>query len=115
MARASAGIFDRRISIWRGEEVDNGLSTVAGEPAEIGKRWAKKQDVSDAERVRAAQNAQELTTRWTVRSDALTRTITGGDILKHKGIAYGVTGTKEGREREDVIEITTVARPDVRA
>ena len=51
-------------------------------------------------------------TRFTVRSDVLTRAITGGFVIKHKGVTYAVTGTKEGREREDVIEITTAARPD---
>ena len=114
MARASAGRFDRRISIWRSELVDDGTATVPGEPAEIGKRWAKRSDISDGERMRAGENAQDLTTRWTVRSDSLTRTIAGGDALRHKGVVYEVTGTKEGTEREDEIEITTAARLDAR-
>jgi head-tail adaptor len=110
----AAGEFDRRISIWRSEGVDDGTATVDGPPAEIGKRWAKKADISDGERMRAGENAQDLTTRWTVRSDSLTRTIAGGDVLKHKGRVYEVVGTKEGLEREDVIEITTAARPDAK-
>jgi len=92
--------------------IDDGTATVQGPLVEIGKRWAKKADVSDGEKLKAGENGQELTTRWTVRSDALTRTITGSFVIKHKGIAYAVTGTKEGRERGDVIEITTAARPD---
>ncbi|MEO7468903.1 MAG: head-tail adaptor protein [Sphingobium limneticum] len=111
-ARTSAGEFDRRITIWRAGLIDDGTATVQGTPAEIGKRWAKKVDVKDGERLRAGENAQELTTRFTVRSDTLTRTIIGGDIIKHRGITYAVTGTKERFEREDVIEITTAARPD---
>lgn len=114
MARRSAGEFDRRISIWAAGEIDDGTATVQGPLAEVGKRWAKKVDVSDGEKVRAAENAQELTTRWTVRSDALTRTITGGFVIQHRGISYAVNGTKEGRERDDVIEISTAARPDMR-
>lgn len=112
MGRMSAGEFDRRITIWRGGEVDDGTATVQGPLAQIGKRWAKKVDVKDSERLRANENAQELTSRFTVRADALTRTIIGGDVIKHKGVTYAVTGTKERREREDVIEITTAARPD---
>ncbi|KZC82889.1 phage head-tail adapter protein [Sphingobium yanoikuyae] len=112
MGRRSAGEFDRRISIWNAGLIDDGTATVQGPLAEVGKRWAKKVDVKDGERLRAGENAQELTTRFTVRSDALTRTIIGGFVIKHKGVTYAVTGTKEGREREDVIEITTAARPD---
>lgn len=115
MSRASAGQFDKRISIWRSEKVDDGTATVDGPPAAIGKRWAKKADISDGERFRASENAQELTTRWTVRADALTRTIVGSDFLMHKGVRYDVVGTKERSEREDVIEITTAARPDTAA
>lgn len=114
MARSSAAQYDKRISIWRSELVDDGTATVQGPPAEIGKRWAKKADISDGERMRGGENAQDLTTRWTVRSDSLTRTIAGGDVLQHKGIAYEVKGTKERAEREDEIEITTSARLDAR-
>lgn len=110
--RTSAGDFDRRISIWTAGEFDDGTATVQGPLAVIGKRWAKKVDVSDGEKLKAGENGQELATRWTVRSDTLTRTIIGGFVIKHKGVTYAVTGTKEGREREDVIEITTAARPD---
>ncbi|TYC93043.1 head-tail adaptor protein [Novosphingobium sp. BW1] len=112
MTRSSATQYDRRISIWRSALVDDGTATVKGPPAEIGKRWAKKADISDGERMQAAEYAQDLTTRWTVRSDSLTRTIAGGDVLQHKGVTYEVTGTKERSEREDEIEITTSARPD---
>lgn len=112
MTRASAAQFDKRISIWRSGKVDDGTATVDGPPEEICKRWAKKVDISDGERFRASENAQGLTTRWTVRADALTRTIAGTDFLMHKGMKYEVIGTKERAEREDVIEITTAARPD---
>jgi hypothetical protein len=112
MARRSAGDFDRRISIWGADLIDDGTATVQGPLAEVCKRWAKKVDVSDGEKLKASENGQSLTTRWTVRSDAMTRTIVGGFVIKHRGITYAVTGTKEGRERDDVIEITTAARPD---
>lgn len=110
--RIAAGELDRRVSIWRSELIDDGTATVPGPPAEIAERWAKKSDVSDSERVRASELGQEVTTRWLVRSDALTRTITGKDELRYKGRVYVVTGTKETSEREDGIEITTMMRPD---
>jgi head-tail adaptor len=107
------GELNRRISIWRAESFDDGTATVEGEPAEIGKRWAKKQDVSDGERVRAAEQGQTLSTRFTVLSDTLTRTITGKDIIKLDGETFEVVGTKEiGARRHDGVEITTTSRPD---
>lgn len=106
--------LDHRISIWRSTLIDDGTATVPGAPAEIGKRSAKRVDIKDGERIRAKELGQELTTRWTVRSDALTRTIAGGDIIKHRGRSYEVVGTKEVSGRFVGIEITTAARPDSR-
>lgn len=112
MDRMSSGAFDRRIAIWRAATIDDGTATVQDAPAKIGERWAMKTDVSDGERLRAGENGQELTTRFTVRPDTLTRSITGGDIITYQGMTYAVTGTRERGERVDVIEISTAARPD---
>ncbi|WP_159981913.1 MULTISPECIES: head-tail adaptor protein [unclassified Novosphingobium] len=111
------GELNRRISIWRAEPLDDGTATVNGEPAEIGKRWAKKHDVSDGERLRASQQGQDLATRFTVLSGPLTRTITGKDIIKLGGAVYYVTGTKEvdALRRNDGIEITCSSQPDITA
>ena len=105
--RIAAGELDRRITILRGGKVDNGMSTVEGPPVEIGKRWAKKTDVSDGERMRAGQFGQGLSSRFLVRSDSLTRTLSGADIIECAGRRYAVSGGKESGEREDGIEITT--------
>ncbi|RSU21205.1 phage head completion protein [Sphingomonas koreensis] len=110
--RLAAGELDRRVQIWRAVPVDNGTATVPGEPAKIATRWARKLDVSDSERVRAAEQGQELGTRFLMRSDPVTREITGKDQLWHRGRFYEVTGVKESAEREDAVEIATVARPD---
>lgn len=108
------GEFNRRIAIWRSEPIDDGTATVDGPPAEIGKRWAKKRDASDGERFRAGEQGQELTTRFVVVSDSLTRTITGRDTIMLGGVSYSVTGTKEvdALRRNDGIEITCASRPD---
>ena len=112
MGRIAAGSLDRRVSILRAGSIDDGTASIDGPYVEIGRRWAKKTDVSDGERVRAAAQSQEITSRFLVRSDALTRTITGKDRLQCRGVSYEVTGTKETDDRDDGIEITTVARPD---
>ncbi|KQN37177.1 phage head-tail adapter protein [Sphingomonas sp. Leaf407] len=103
--------LDRRIVILRPSLVDDGTATIAGPPAEVGKRWAKKTDVSDGERMRAAQEGQTLTTRFLVRADALTKTIDGTYALTCAGVTYQVTGTKEWGGRNIGVEITATAQP----
>ncbi len=105
--RTALGDLDKRIAIMRAGKVDNGMATVDGEHTEIGRRWAKKTDVSDGEKMQAGENASLLTSRFLVLSDSLTRTITGEDRIAYKGRTYFVTGVKEAGEREDAIEITT--------
>ncbi len=81
---------------------------------EIGKRWAKRVDISDGERLRAAQLGQDLATRFTVASDSLTRTITGKDVLQCDGSSFHVIGVKTtGTRRHDAIEITCSSQPDM--
>lgn len=111
------GELNRRIAFWRAELVDDGTATVEGPPVQIGKRWAKKRDVSDAEILRAAQLGQDLSTRFTVLSDSFTRTITARDIIKLGAAVYYVTGTKEvdALRRNDGIEITCSSKPDTAA
>lgn len=111
------GEYDRTIAIRRGETRDDGLSTVTGtEPANVGMsddlyRYAKKVDVSDAEKVRAAQQRMEVTSRFRVRSDSLTRTLTSADVILDGDTAYAVTGIKEVGGRNVDVEITAVAQP----
>jgi SPP1 family predicted phage head-tail adaptor len=112
MSGLSAGDLDRRITILRAEEADDGLSSGPGEMKPISKRWAKKTDASDGERMRAAEHGQEITSRFIVRDDSMTRTITGKDTILCEGRTYAITGTKEYGGRRVGIEITATARPD---
>ncbi len=105
--RISAADLDRRITILRAASIDDGTATVAGDLAPIGKRWAKKTDVSDGERMRAAQQGQTLTSRFLVRADRLTKTIAGTDVILCGGVRYEVVGAKEWGGRNNGIEITT--------
>lgn len=112
--RIDPGELDRRISFFRAGELDDGTATVLGEPIELAKRWAKKSEASDAERMRAAQQGDNLTTRFLVRSDPVTLSITAKDTIRFRGTIYEVTGTKESDERDDAVEITTTSRPDMK-
>ena len=109
--RIALGELDKRISILRAAKIDDGMAAAEGPHEEIAKRWAKKTDVSDGERMRAGEHASEVATRFLVLSDSLTRTITGADQIAHKGRTYFVTGVKELGDREDGIEITAGGRP----
>ncbi len=109
MVGLAAGELDRRVRILRAGTIDDGMSTVTGPHAEIGKRWAKKTDVSDAERVRAAQAGMTVTTRFLMRSDALTRSIGGSDRLECQATTYEVIGTKEWGGRNVGVEITATS------
>lgn len=112
MAGLDTGSLDRRITILRAKTEDDGLSSGPGEMKPLGKRWAKKTDVSDGERIRASEQGQEITSRFLVRDDSVTRTIDGKDMLVCEGRTYAVVGTKEYGGRRVGIEITAVARPD---
>lgn len=108
----AAGDLDRRITIMRATAADDGLSSVPGEMMPIAQRWAKKTDASDGERMRAFEQGQEITSRFVVRDDSVTRTITGKDMLVCEGRTYAISGTKEYGGRRVGIEITAIARPD---
>jgi hypothetical protein len=114
MAGLAAGDLDRLVIIMRAPQVDDGISRTRGVPVEIGRRWAKKDDASDGEQMRSGQQAQDLTTRFLMRWDDLTLSITGADVLECEGEVFEVTGNKEARgyDRRSAREITAAARPD---
>lgn len=104
------GKLDRRITLLRfGETLDQWNQPTDGW-SEITKRWASKQDVSDGEKLRAAQVGATVTTRFVVRSDSVTRTLTAADRIEYDGVTYAIEGTKEIGRRE-AIEITA-SRPN---
>lgn len=106
-----AGERDRRVMIERAAEVDDGFAKVRGAHAPWKRFWARKTDVSDVERTRAAEHGAEITTRFVVRYSPDTRTITPHDRLTCDGRVYNITGVKEVGRRDD-IEITAAARTD---
>lgn len=104
-----AGSLDRRIRVMRSLKMDDGLSAVPGEPVEIARRWAKKTDISDAERVAAASQGMTITSRFLMRWDSLTSTIGGADQLVCEGVTYEVVGAKEAMGRRVAVEVTAKA------
>jgi head-tail adaptor len=111
--RIDPGELDKRIEIWRTASRDDGIATVSGEPAELTRRWAKKTDISDGEKMRAEENAASLASRFLVRSDSVTRALNPGtDTIRWKGKVFEIVGVKDAGDRDDGIEITTSTRTE---
>lgn len=104
--------LDRRVTLMRAAPDDDGLATVNGAFAPLGKRWAGKTDISDGERIRAAQNGQDITARFLLRWDSVTATLTAKDrLMDRDDRVYEIVNVKEVRGRRVGIEVTAVARP----
>lgn len=107
-----AGKLDRRIILQRYDIVYDEWNQPIEGWADIGKRWASKEDVSDGEKVRAAQVGASVTTRFRVRYDSLTKTLTAADRIAYDGKVYSISGIKEGEGRKDELEITAATPND---
>ncbi len=107
-----AGHLDRRVQFRRRSVVNDTLSHTEVW-ADLGCQvWASKADVSDGERMRAAQAQATITTRFRVRWSSFTVTITPKDRLVCAGVEYDITGIKEVGARHEFLEITAATRAD---
>lgn len=107
----AAGDLDRRVQFRRGNLVDNGLSRTPVFADLGGQVWASKFDVSDSERLRAAEVQASITTRFRVRWSSFSAGITPKDRLVCEGVEYDISGIKDIGRRE-FREITASARAD---
>lgn len=110
-----SGDLDRRVQFRRFFQADDGFSKLQvwsdyGHPV-----WASKTDISDGERIRAAQVQATVTTRFSVRWSPFTAGITAKDRLTCDGIEYDITGVKETGPRQTFLEITAAVRTDDQA
>lgn len=106
-----AGKLDRRVTLFRFGTTYDEFNQPTESWTEIGKRWASKSDASDGEKLRAAQVGASVTTRFQMRFDSLTRTLTAADQIECEGIRYAISGVKETEGRREGIEVTA-ARPN---
>jgi head-tail adaptor len=104
--------FSQRVTFLRRAPVDDGFQTVLGVPVTLGTVWASRKDVSDGERFRAGEKADEMVARFVVRATAFTRGLTAKDTLRDgSGPDLDIIGIKVIREGS-LIEITTAERSD---
>lgn len=123
-----AGRLDRRILLFRPTLTRDAMNEpVAGFQAEGGPVPAGRRDVSDGERVKAAQSGQTLTSRYVVRKDRRTNLVTTdwqlqeGSTVGGVWVPYGprqsIKAKKEALAHEDfgrVVgwELSTLAEAD---
>lgn len=105
------GKLDRRITVERFGTTYNEFNEPTSGWTKLGTRWASKNDVSDGEKLRAAQVGASVATRFQVRYDSLTKSLTAADRLTCEGREYAIVGLKELGRREG-IEITAATGID---
>lgn len=104
----NVGSLSRRIQIRRYKETGrDGFGNAVGEWEDFGPViFARRRDVSDAERVSAAAWDNRLVTRFIIRVTAFGRSIARYDRLVHDGITFDIDGIKEVLDNRAFLEIT---------
>lgn len=104
----NAASLDRRIQILR--FVNAGTDKYGGRIGEYetlgGPVFARRRDVSDAERMSAGAWDNLLVVRFVIRATVFSRDIRRSDRLRHDGVIYRISGIKEFLERRSFLEIT---------
>lgn len=107
-----AGKLDRRITIQRKTTVQNDLGEEAETWLDMATVSASKRDVSDSERVAAAEVSATITTRFQVRWSKNVQDVNpGGHRLLFGDRVYDIAAVKEIGRREG-LEITAAARAE---
>ena len=104
--------LDRRVQFERYTATATGFGMVEEWAAHGSPVPAEKRDVSDTERMRAAEIQATITSRFRVRSSAFTRDLSPKDRLICEGLVYDISGIKEV-DRRRTLEITAAARADL--
>lgn len=112
MGQMPAGRRNRRIRIERAT-VSQNVGTGEGIEAwaSVATVWAEKLDLSDRERVAAAEVSAEITTRFRILYSSTVAGVNPKDRIVFEGVTYNIWGVKEIGTREG-LEITAAARAD---
>ena len=101
------------LTFMRSENVDTVLRSERGPFAAVHQTWGEKTDVSDGERILAAQVSATVTARFIVRYTASNAGVTPADLIRiGEGAAvvyYAITGIKDVGFR-DRLEFTAHTR-----
>jgi SPP1 family predicted phage head-tail adaptor len=106
-----AGPLDRRITLQRATRAQDATGQEVETWATLAEVWGSKRDVSDSERVAAAEVSAEITTRFQIRWDSSWSDLNPKDRVVYNGRTYDISSVKEIGRREG-LEITAAARSD---
>jgi SPP1 family predicted phage head-tail adaptor len=106
-----AGSLDRRIVIERATATTNGFGEAVLTWVPLVEVWAHVMEVPDGEVWRAAEVQATITTRFQIRYNATTKTITPKDRIVYEGKTFDISRIKELQRRVG-LELTAAARAD---
>ena len=110
-----AGNLDRRIRLERATITQNALNEDIPTWGELATVWTSKLDVSDGERLAAAEVAAVISTRFRIRWSSLVASLNPKDRVVYPtsgGRIYDIVAVKEIGRREG-LEISAMARADL--
>lgn len=90
-----AGNLDRRLTLRRNTPTTDDFGGEVPNWADLATVWASKQDVSDAERVRAQQVGASITTRFQIRPLPGGARPSARDQVVCEGLTYEISNVKE--------------------
>ncbi|PRY25282.1 head-tail adaptor [Aliiruegeria haliotis] len=103
----NSGSLNRRIQIQRATQTPDGYGGFDNEWNDFGPAiFARRRDVSDAERLSAGAWDNKLVTRFIIRATAFGRSIARYDRLVHEGVTFEIDGIKEVPDNRGFLEIT---------
>ncbi len=106
-----AGKLDRRITLQRASVTTNEYGEEVPTWLTLATVWASKKDVSDGERIAAAEVAAEIGTRFQIRWDSSWSDLSPLDRVVYDGRTYNISAVKEIGRREG-LEISAAARAE---
>lgn len=90
-----AGDLDRRVTLQRAGQGDDGLQTTTLNWADLSTVWASRQDISDGERGRADGTLADATTRFRIRWSETVSDLSPKDRLTTEGQTFDIVGVKQ--------------------
>lgn len=111
MTALPAGDRNKRLAILRSRVVEGDLADTV-EWVTIATAWASRRDVSDSERVAAAEVGATITARFQVLRSTALATVNPKDRCSCDGLEYDIVAVKELGYRKG-LEITASARTDL--
>ncbi len=105
------GKLDRRITLQQATVTYDALNNPVQTWVDLATVWAARMDLSDTERVAAAEVGAAMTTRFQIRYSEQVAVINPKDRLTFDGRTYEIVNVKEIGRREG-LELTAAVRTD---